>query len=153
MDPDDLENKLETLSVPNVNPVAHQSQMKMAILNAKKSSKLSFYLFLVPTLILVSAMLQSILKVSIPPWSLLQKYSPLLPRWIRIGIFLVVLIIIPTAIFFINLLSILWIKYDKDQKVIHVSIKLRLANMIFLILSFLLAALFLGHSIAESFRQ
>jgi hypothetical protein len=153
MVPEELENKLETLPIPNLDNVTHQSHIKLAILNARKSSKLSFYLFLIPLLILGSALLQSILKVSVPPWSLLQKYSPQLPQWMRIGIFTVVLIIIPAIIFFVNLLSILWIRYDKVQKIIHISIKLRMSNLIFLILSFLLAILFLGHTIVESIRE
>ena len=119
MDENELEKKLESLSVPDLDHIElkHGENLKLAILSAKKSSKYTLWLLLIPFLILFSAILQSVFKVSIPPWSWIQKFSPVWPDWIKLGVFALVLIIIPSIVVILNILSILWISYDRKEKV------------------------------------
>lgn len=129
MDPNDFEKKLDQMSRPQIPPLQHQGPLKLAILSARKSAKFALWLMLIPLLMLGSGLLQSGLGVSIPPWSWLQHYSPQWPVWVRVGIFSLVVIIIPVIVVLVNVLSITWLHYDRTQQVLHISIRMRLMNM------------------------
>ncbi len=149
MNTDDLEKKLENLSTPEMPPMAHQWQLKLAILNAKKSARAALWLMLIPVIVLGSGMLHSVLNASIPPWSWMQEYLPQLPVWIRFGIFSMIVIIIPLIAVLLNLLSIIWLQYDKTKHILHISIRMRPVNIIIIVIAGLLALLFIGHTIAD----
>ncbi len=151
MDDNEFQKKLESLSVPDFTHLSHGKHLKLAIVNAKKSSKITLWLLLIPVLILFTAFLQSLFKVSIPPWSWIQKFSPSWPVWIRFGVFFLVLIVIPSIVVILNLLSILWVYYDRKQGILHVSIRIRKFNIIIIIVGGVLALLFVGHSLADFF--
>jgi hypothetical protein len=150
MNADDLEKKLEHLSTPQVPPMQHQWQLKFAILSAKKSAKAALWLMLIPVLMLGTGLLQSQYDILIPPWSWLVEYSPGWPVWIRFGVFAIVVIIIPLIAVLLNLLSIIWLEYDRPQKVLHISIRMRPLNLLIIAIAGLLALLFIGHTIADS---
>ncbi|HEV3224477.1 MAG TPA: hypothetical protein VGZ90_16475 [Puia sp.] len=152
MEENELKKTLETLSVPDFTELSHGKYLKLAIINAKKSSRITFWLLSIPLLILFSAFLQSMFKVSIPPWSWLQKFSPFWPVWIRFGVFLLVLIVIPSIVVIVNLLSILWLYYDRKEHILHVSIRVRKFNIIIIVAAGLLALLFIGHSLIDFFN-
>lgn len=149
MNQDELEKKLENLSTPKMPSISHQWQLKLAILSAKKSAWAALWLMLAPFLILGSALLQSLLNISIPPWSWMQEYSPHWPLWVRFGIFVTVVMIFPLLAVLLNVLSIIWLQYDRTQRVLHISIRLRLVNIIIILVAGLLALLFIGHTIAD----
>src|SRR6266550_1669366 len=108
------EDKLEKLSTPQLPPLPDQRHLKLAILSAKKSAKAALWLLLIPFLILGSALLQSLLSFSIPPWSWMQEYSTHWPVWVRFGIFVTVVIIFPILAVLLNVLSIIWLQYDRE---------------------------------------
>ncbi len=149
MNADDLEKKLEDLSVPQMPPIQHQWPLKLAILSAKKSAKAALWLMLIPGVLLGSGLIQSLLDTSIPPWSWMVEYSPRWPEWIRFGVFAMVVIIIPLITVLLNLLSITWVRYDRHQQVLHVSIRMRPLNIVIIVIAGLLALLFVGHTIAD----
>lgn len=148
-DPAKLENKLENLNLPKINSLQHQQQLKLTILNAKKSAKLSLWLLFLPFIMLFGGFMQSVFHILIPPWSWLIKYSPVMPVWLKILIFTIILIVIPIIAVMLNILSILWIRYNKAEHVLHISIRMRKINVIIISIAGILALLFIGHSITE----
>ena len=150
MNEEDLERKLEGLITPELPPLKHQWPLKLAILSSKQSARAALWLLLPPFLLLGSALLQAIFHVSVPPWSWLQKYSPSWPLWLRMTIFLSVVIIFPLIAVVLNILSITWLQYDKKQKILHIAIRMRIINIIIILFAGLLALLFIGHLIADS---
>ncbi len=150
MNNDDLENKLENINAPKMPSMQHQWQLKLAILNAKRSASVGLWLMLIPILVLTGAFMKTVLHVSLPPWSWLVKYSPQWPLWIRVMVFVTVVIVFPVIAVLLNLLSIIWLQYDKTQQVLNISVRMRRINIIIIIVAGLLAFLFLGHLIALS---
>ncbi len=144
-----LEQQLENIEIPKVNALQHQSQLKLTILNTKKSSTISLWLLLVPFIMLFGGFVQSVFHILLPPWSWLIKYSPIMPLWLKLTIFTTVVIIIPLIAVLINILGILWFKYDKSEHVLHIALRMRRTNVIIIILAGILALLFIGHTITE----
>jgi hypothetical protein len=144
-----LETRLENLDLQQINALPHQQQLRLTILNAKKSGRVSLWLLFIPFIFLFGGLAQSVFHILIPPWSWLVVYSPLIPAWLKILIFAVVLIIIPAIAIFLNILSILWIHYDKAEHVLHISLRMRRTNVIIISVAGILALLFIGHSITE----
>lgn len=145
----ELETRLENINLPNINSLQHQQQLKLTILNAKKSVAVSLWLLVIPFVMLFGGFMQSVFHILIPPWSWLVKYSSVMSLWLRLAIFVIVVIIIPLIAVLINILGILWFKYDKAEHVLHISVRMRKINVIIIVIAGILALLFIGHSIAE----
>ena len=146
---DDLEKELENLRKPQLPELQHQGQLKLSILSAKISARASLWLLLIPFLIFISRVFQEILNVSIPPDSWLEIYSKQSPVWLRITVFITIVIVIPLIAVILNLLSIIWIQYDRKQKVLNISIRIRTINLIIIIVAGLVALLFIAVTITD----
>jgi len=149
MEGNELEKKLENISSPQLPPLKHQEKLKLSILSVKKSSRISIILLAFPFVIFFGGIFQSAFNVLLPPWSWLVKYSHLWPVWLRMLIFLMILIVFPLTAAFINILAITWFEYDKKQKLLNISIRIRPVNMIIIISTTIIALVFIGHSITE----
>ncbi len=149
MESDELKNKLENISVPHVSPLQHKEDLKLSILSTKKSANISYVLLSIPAIILLGAISQSAFHVLLPPWSWMVKYGSLMPLWLRMLIFITVLIVLPIVAALLNILSIVWVKYDNEKKVLNIAIRLRTINIIIIAVTTLTALLFIGHTIAE----
>jgi hypothetical protein len=147
--PSELEKHLENIKIPEVNILPHQRELKLTILNAKRSDSISLWLLIVPFIILAGGVIQSVFHIMLPPWAWLVKYSPLMPIWLRISIFAIILIIIPGIVVLINFLGILWFKYDKKEHVLHIAVRMRRRNVIFIFVCGILALLFICHTALE----
>jgi len=149
METNDLENKLNALNIPNIKMSMNQHQLKLAIMSAKKSATTALWLMLIPFIVLGSGIVQSLLHISVPPWSWMQTYLPHFPVWVRFGIFATVVIIIPLVAVILNVLSIVWLQYNKKEQILNISIRIRTLNIIIIVIATLIAFLFIGHTIAD----
>ena len=149
MEFEDLENKLNNMTKPQFSAIEHQQNLKLAIINSRTSTKISLWLLSIPLAIFIGALLQLTIHISIPPWSWIHLYSSRWPLEVRMGIFMIVVIIIPFIVVIINLLSITWLNYDKELKVLNISIRIRPINMILLLIGAIIGGLFTIHSIIE----
>ena len=146
---DNLEKRLENLNLPKIPELKDQQQVKLSILNARKSARIGLFMLAIPFLILAGAFIETLFKVAIPPWSWLKAVNPSLPVWMRVSIFVIIVIILPLTALVINILSITWFNYDKKQKVFSVSVKFKTVNLIIIAIAKVLALLFIGHAIAD----
>ena len=149
MERNELEKKLENISSPQLPLLQHQGKQKSSIMSTRKSSRISLILMAFPFIILFGAISQSAFNILLPPWSWLVKYGSSLPLWLRIFIYVMILIILPLLAAFLNILAVTWFEYDKKQKVLNISIRLKKVNIIIIIVTTIIALLFIGHSIAE----
>ena len=149
MESDELEKKLENISTPKLPPLQHQEKLKLSILSAKKSSRASILLLAFPFIVFLGGIFESAFHVLLPPWSWLAKYSPLWPLWLRMLVYIMILIVFPLVAAFINILAITWFEYDKKRKVLNISVQFRTVNLVIIIVTITIALLFVGHSIAE----
>lgn len=142
MKKDDLEKKLENLSIPQLPQLQHQQQLKLAILSSKKSAKAALWILLIPFLFIASAFLRQLLNVSIPPDSWLEEHRLQLPPWLRIAVFAAIVIVFPLIAVILNLLSVVWFQYEREQKLLHISIRMRTVNLIIIIVAGFVSLLF-----------
>ncbi len=149
MEKDNIKTRLENLNIPEVPPPIQQ-QLKLAIINSKKSLQISLWLLGIPFLVLFSAMLESFFHLLLPPWSWIKTYDHFWPVWLRVGIFTTTVIVLPSIAALLNLLSIVWFQYDRRQQVLHIAVRLKKANIIIMLIAGTLALLFIGHSIADN---
>lgn len=149
MESDELKNKLENISVPKLSSLQHKEDLKLTILSTKKSANLSFVLLSIPAIILLGAISQSAFHILLPPWSWMVKYGYLMPLWLRMLIYIMVLIVLPIVAAFLNILSVVWCKYDKEKKVLNIAIRLKTLNIVIIAVTAIIALLFIGHTIAE----
>jgi hypothetical protein len=145
----DLKRKLEHISAPGIPGLQHKKELKLAILSTRKSSRATFLLLLLPAVVLLEALCETVFHFLLPPWQWLVKYSYLMPAWLRLAIYATLLIVLPLVAAFLNILSIVWVKYDKEQKVLHISVRLKTANVIIIIITAAVGLLFIGHTVAE----
>lgn len=79
MEKDNIKTRLENLNIPEVPPPIQQ-QLKLAIINSKKSLQISLWLLGIPFLVLFSAMLESFFHLLLPPWSWIKNLWSFLAR-------------------------------------------------------------------------
>lgn len=144
-----FERQLEELDIPEVKILPHQRELKFAILNSKRSANISVWLLLVPFILLLGYIAQSAFHVMLPPWSWLVKYSPLMPVWLRISVFVTVVLIIPITAILINISGILWFQYNKAEHVLHLAVRVRRRNIIIITIAGILSLLFIGYTVTE----
>lgn len=149
MKPDDIDKKLKNLAVPSVPPPVNREQVKLAIISSKKSARISLWLLATPVLVLLGGVCESAFNVLLPPWSIIKTYGHFWPAWVRMLVFVTVLIVLPLSAALVNLLSVLWINYDRSQKVLNIAIRVKKINIIILFAAGLLALLFIGHAVGE----
>jgi len=148
---DDVENKLQNLKVPEVQlPDEHQKELKLALLSAKQSAQVSVWLLCIPFSVLLGAIFDSVWNISIPPWSLLKTYGHFWPLWLRMSVFITTVMVLPLVALLLNILSIIWFQYNRTQKVLNISIRIKPINLVIIAVAGLLAFLFIGHAIADS---
>ena len=149
MERSELEKKLENISTPQLPLLQHQEKLKLSILSTKKSSRASLILLAFPFIIFLGAISQSVFHILLPPWSWIVKYGPSMPLWLRMLIYIMTLIIFPLVAAFINIVAVTWFEYNKKEKVLNISIRLKTVNIIIIIVTTTIALLFIGHTIAE----
>jgi hypothetical protein len=72
-----------------------------------------------------------------------------MPLNLRIAIFVTTVMVFPLIAVILNILAITWLQYDKQQKILNICIRIKTMNLIIIIVSGLLAFLFIGHAIAD----
>lgn len=155
MEKDKIEKLMENLEQPTVNVSRHQQEFRLTLLNTKKSEILGLILLILPLLFLSGVIFKHYLLIdlgiltSVYEWigDLDQEYgdSSIL-NWV-IWFFL---IIGPLIAIGINLMAILHIHYEKHQKEIVMSLKLKWLNRIIIITSSTIFTIFFLYLIVEN---
>ena len=139
-----FEKKMNNLKTPETDNLKHQEILKMAMINAKKSSKIGLLFIIIPAFIIVIAYIKINIMMRIDyntsVKSLMEKANQIgYLKWI-IPIVFVGLPILATII---NLLSITHFYVEKINKELIISIKYRLKNIIIILISFVIFIAFM----------
>jgi len=132
----DFEKKMEHLKTPETDFIKHQENLKIGLVNAKKSSKIGLVFILVPALFVLMAYikLQFIMSVDFPATfqGILHKTEH--ASWMR-WIIPLVFLVMPLLAVIINLLAVSHFMIDKKSKEVFITVQYRLKNLIVLIIS------------------
>jgi hypothetical protein len=134
-----FENKMDNLKTPGTGNLKHQEILKMAMINAKKSSKIGLLFIIIPALIIVIAYIkiQFMMRIDFN-----ASINSLIEQANQIGylkwVIPLVFVGFPILATILNLLSITHFYVEKTNKELIISIKYRLKNIIIILISFII---------------
>src|ERR1700730_13693494 len=74
MEKDDLINKLENMHKPEIKSDSHQLQLRMMLLNAKRSARLGVLVAIIPVLFLSGIFLKYLLHLNFPAFTSVENW-------------------------------------------------------------------------------
>ena len=151
MDKDNLLERLEKLNPPTLSNEAHQHQLKMTIMNAKRSSRLGFLFVLIPAFFLLLVMMSAWLNFDTGIYRAIESLMSRLDKdsstkWI----FPLLYLGGPLATIIINLLAISHISFDKKIKELTIVFKYRRLNVFLIAFSILILSVFFIYLLGEA---
>jgi hypothetical protein len=154
MDTKKFEEQMENLKTPQVDDIKHQQLLKITLLNAKKSSQVGIVFVVIPCLFLFGVFVKYWLGVDFKIFTALEDgmanldKTPYL-KWIAP----LLLVGLPLISIVINSLAITHFYWDKVKKELLITIKYRLLNLILLIISIGIVAVFILYALGENMHH
>lgn len=130
-------------------PPEHES-LKIALLNSKRSSRIGLLLIALPFLIIFIFSLQNLLNLSPALTSWIVRASGSLPGYGRALFFFLLLTGFPFLAIIINMLSIMYFKYNKARKELNIVVRVRWWNLIVTLVATAIALFYMLHLLADS---
>ncbi|MFQ5640996.1 MAG: hypothetical protein ACE5IR_23715 [bacterium] len=133
MNKKELIKKMENLKKPEVSSTHHKQQLKLTLLNSKKSATFGFFLILTPFLFLFGVMFKYYLKIDFSIATFFYEWiaaidpdsdSSIISWLIRF-----LLLGGPAIAVMINLFAILHFQFDRTSREIQVTLKLKWLNL------------------------
>lgn len=146
--------KMNNLKKPKFDGTVSNKNLKLAIINSKKSAAMGVWFLVVPSYFLFMVFMKYYFNVNLRVIDIFENFissldnSPL-TKFI-IPLFFVGL---PITGIVLNLLSIMFFDYAKEQKQINVSIKLKLLNILLILISLIVVSVFVIYLITENIHQ
>ena len=151
MEEKDFMNKMENLKKPGINPEASRKQIKLALLNAKKSAAWGIWFLVIPVIFFACITIKEFLGWN---WGIAANFLDLmadLDKSTRFPIFsILIFIVLPGIGAIVNLLAIMHFIYDKPTKELIVTIRLKWLNMILGAISIAVIGIILLYAISEN---
>lgn len=147
----DFLKKMEELKKPDVVADASRRQVKLTIMNAKKSAFWGIWFLIVPLLFFVSIAIKELLHLD---WGLstglIEKMAELdrnsATKWLTPVLF----VLLPAACALANLLAIMHFSYDKLTRELLVAIKIKWLNIALAVISIAFVGMVLLYGIIET---
>lgn len=151
MEEKDFLHKMENLKKPEVNAGASQRQVRLALLNTRRSAAWGTWFLIVPIFFACSVTIKYLLHWN---WGIADNFIEWLSRldhktatgWVSPVVF----VLLPAAGALVNLLAIMHFVYDRPAKEFIVTIKLKWLNIILAAISILFIAAVCLYAIVEN---
>lgn len=151
MTKEDFLNKMENLDKPSVNADASRKQIKLMILDARKSAAWGPWLLVLPLAFFTCVIIKELLHWDLNmanrfiEWMAALDKSPS-TKWITPVLFA----LLPALCAIVNLLAIVHVAYDKPARELLLSIKMKWLNIVLAIISVSILGIVLLYGITES---
>jgi hypothetical protein len=154
MKEDEFEKQMEDLKTPQADTSTQQQILKITLLNSKKSSRLGVVFVIIPCLFLFGVFIKYALRINFNLFSSLEEKMATLDKisylkWLSP----LLLVGLPLTGIVINLLAITHFYWDKLKKEFIITIKYRLVNILLLLISIAVVAIFILYAIGENMRH
>jgi len=151
MEENDFLNKMENLKKPGVNADASRLQMKLVLMNTKKSATWGIWLLVIPIFFFCCVAIKYLLHWN---WRIAGGFLDWMADVDRSMSFPIVsillFIILPGIGAIANLLSVMHFMYDKTTKELIVTIKVKWINIILAVISICIIAVVLLYAVSEN---
>ena len=149
---------MDNLEKPKIDISRHKEALRIRLLNSKRSSRLGLVLMALPCLFLFGLLIKEYLGLDIG--LLTYIYDVVSENDRRYGdtsvvnwLFrLLVLGGIPLAIY-LNISSLLYIRYEKDSRELFISFKIKWLNILVALAGLMVFLIFFGYLITENIRR
>lgn len=157
MDKKELINKMENLAKPDIVSESHKRQLKIALLNTRKSAIFGVLLVIAPFLFAFGAIFkhQLGLDFKIFTWffEFIAAIDPDSDNSVLSWTIRSVLLGGPVIAIIINLLAILHFQFDKIAKEVQVTMKLKWANIVIILFCSSVFLIFFGYLLVENINH
>jgi hypothetical protein len=151
MKKDELESKLENLTLPEINSGKHKEKLRLTILNMSRSHKLGYAFVIIPLFFLFGIFVTRILNIDIP---LVNSIEQLMARWDKVSylklVFPILYLVLPFIALVVNLLASLHFSWNSEKKELNIIYRFRWDNFIIIIISVLILVTFFTYLIMEN---
>jgi hypothetical protein len=148
---DEFEEKMRSMHKPDISSDIHRMQLKIALLNSKRSAGIGVLLVLVPCLFLAGIFLTRFLNVPFSPFSTVEEWMSRKDNSVWIQVLIPCLLIGgPLIALAFNLLAILHFEVNKERRELIVTINLKWFNIIISLFCLLILSVFFLYSIGEN---
>ena len=145
-----LGDYLKEIARPAAPPAKGQEMLKVALMNARRSSVIGAILIILPGLLILLFFLQNGLHLlpGLTRW--LAGEGTFLPLPARAIVAFVFLVGFPVLAVIFNLLAIAWFRYDRVRKELTVVVRMRWLNVSIAIVGSALASFYVMHLLADT---
>jgi len=151
MDNDEFSKKLQKMHKPEINNPTHQVQLKITLLNTKRSARIGSLLIILPCLFLSAVLLKYFLHINLPSFSALEEWMAKKDQSVLMkALFPLLLIGAPILALILNLLSILHFSFDKKLNELIITVKLKWFNIIVSLICLLILFCFFLYAVGEN---
>jgi lantibiotic transport system permease protein len=151
MDENDFREQMENLRKPEVNAEASRKQIKLTLMNTKKSAFWGIWFIVVPVFFLICVVIKELLRIDLGisntfiEWMAKLDHSPS-TKWLTPLLF----VLLPGVGAVVNLLAIMHFVYDRMIKELVVTVRLRWLNIILAAISLALLSMVILYGITEN---
>jgi hypothetical protein len=151
MEENDFMNQMDNLKKPEVEVAASQRQIRLALLNIRKSAWWGIWILVIPIFFFCCVAIKYLFGWN---WGVSNKFIEWMAKldqqkgtgWITPVLF----VLLPGISAIVNLLAIMHFTYDKMVNELMITIKLRWLNIILAVISMAVVAFVLFYAITEN---
>ncbi|MDQ3843865.1 MAG: hypothetical protein M3342_07600 [Bacteroidota bacterium] len=148
---DEFEKKLQTMHKPDVHSPTHQVQLKITLMNAKRSARVGVVLVVIPCLFLTGILLTHYLHLHFTAFKNMEDWMARKDNNAIIKAFIPLLLIGgPLVALAVNLLAILHFELKKEARELIVTIKIKWLNIIISLICLLILFCFFLYGVVEN---
>ena len=151
MENDEFSEKLQKMHKPEIESLTHQVQLKVTLLNAKRSTRIGVILVILPCLFLGAVLIKYFLHINLPSFSAFEEWMSEKDQNVLIKLlFPLILIGGPILALILNLLAILHFSFDKKAKELIITLKFKWFNIIVSLICLLILFCFFLYAVGEN---
>jgi hypothetical protein len=151
MDNEEFSQKLQKMHKPQIESATHQVQLKITLLNAKRSAGIGVILVIIPCLFLLAVLIKYFLHINLPFFSALEEWMADKNHNVFIKMLIPLLLIgAPFIALIFNLLAILHFNFEKKVNELIITVKLKWINIIVSLICLLILFCFFLYAVGEN---
>jgi len=151
MDDKNFEQMMENMDTPQTGDIRHQEQLKITVLNARRSSRAGLFFIIIPCIFLLGVFFKYIAGFDLHVFDDLEEWMARLDKdnstkWIAP----LLLVGLPILCIVVNALAITHFYWNKKLKELVITVKYKLVNIILLVVSIVIVGIFLIYAVQEN---
>jgi hypothetical protein len=151
MENEEFSRELEKMHKPEVESATHQLQLKITLLNAKRSARIGVVLVIIPCLFLLGVLMKYFMHISLPSFSALEDWMADKNHNVLLKMLIPLLLIgTPFISLILNLLAILHFSFEKKVSELIITVKLKWFNIIVSLVCLFILFCFFLYAVGEN---